>query len=156
MTTYRSALKMALKEYPDLFPTEEAYLYQLFFVSGNGYKWEKGQLVHVLSINERKKISDSHAKAIESFSKDLDLVYKNLKKVGLFLEQFTPPTSKPHIKIWRLSEYSKICSIPDDAKKDWLNACEKAIDYARTLKKTKSDSRWLEKALIKVMELKRK
>lgn len=150
MATYKYELKMALKEYPTLFPNENEFLHHLFFVLGNGYKWEKGQLVSVFSKKEGHQEKENTDKYFKKMKVDLE------KIIGKKLSPMPPNIST---EIYPLSNSSKISTIPDNIDcqwgSDWLDACEKALKYSSTLKRNKNDDKWLKKAKTRVKELKK-
>jgi hypothetical protein len=132
--TYEQTLKRCMELYPSLFIDENSVLHHLFFVNGNGYEWENGQLVDVFPeykahIPYAERVAAAKAEYEENERKH-DAEYKELLR-------------RLRQTIYPLSQFSHAVTIPDDVQPDWLEAAQKAMDYALTLEKNKGDMKWL-------------
>jgi len=151
---YRETKRLMMKYHPEIFPSEKEILHHLFFVNGNGYDWENGDLVDFMHRSEAKLREDR--KDFLAWSKrlsgDTDKAMKKLKRLGVKI-----PDSVPKMvgrkRIYPLCKYADIMNIPDDVKLDWLKAARKALDVSRNLKRTKEDIQWLVKARKRICEL---
>lgn len=129
--TVEATLQEMFDKYPQLFSTREECFNHLFCTIGNGYEWKWGQLVYHdksdLDWNEEIEkdmheddYAKTHAKArqskenIEAKKRHEEFWVKHglLDKVG---GQYWYPLSK---------KYSRLFTIPIDAKEDWKAAVE--------------------------------
>ena len=110
---------------PMIFPNENELLRHLFFVIGNGFRWIDGELVDIC---DRRPLG---VRVAES------------EKSGRLYHSGSKRKSKT---IYPLCEYARIANLPDNIKTDWLLAAKKALRFSRSLKKTKSDRRYLREA----------
>lgn len=129
--TVETTVQEMFDKYPMLFSTREECFDHLFCTIGTGYKWKWGQLVyqefhdecydeeeerlrHEMDYNAIHPKAVQSEKNLEDRRKHDELYVKHgiIKKVG---EHIWYPLSK---------RYSKLFTVPDDAKKDWKNAVE--------------------------------
>ncbi len=153
MGTYKETKRLSMKYYSDLFPKEKYYLEHLFFVLGNGYEWEGGELVDRQERTEQDFIEER--KRFKEWEKTLLKVPKVSKaEMRKFIKSLTPGKPKKR-RIYPLCQYSAIVNFPRNIKSDWLVAAEKALEWSKNLKKTKKDIRYLKKARERVIALRR-
>ena len=128
--TVESTVQELFDKYPLMFSTREECFDHLFCTIGNGYMWKWGQLIYIsdnedFDGEEAKKWNDDdyaveHPRAsqseknLEDRRKHDELYVKHgfIKKVG---EHHWYPLSK---------RYSRLFTIPADAREDWKAAVE--------------------------------
>jgi hypothetical protein len=132
MATYRDQLVKSLLEWPGLFLNQDDVLDHLFFCTGNGYKWENGQLVEEFD-SSYPEDSAIQAERADPWKTRLDTrEYREgcTKYNGCYFM-----TASGHVgkKMHNLSEnYDAICNLPDDIQPDWIEAAKVALKYARS------------------------
>lgn len=116
--TSEEAFQDCYKYYPDLFPNRAAVLDHWFFVSGNGYGWLDGSIVDT-SPGDRELGPSEHMKEMSRVIKEIE---EQLAELGCLIEKDPPGIlwEKPPYAFYYVSEYSKICNVPDDVKPEWL------------------------------------
>lgn len=149
MASYKDELEVSLLGFPTIFHIEDDVLHHLFFVLGNGFDWVDGELTEHKSLKGRlskkarlKKIWDDerrtgHYKDFYGIDIPKNFYPKStddpiLNYIIGFSKGFdkyrspidNPSNQKP--KLYPLCEYSKICTIPENIKPDWLEAASKA------------------------------
>lgn len=163
--------------WPTIYPTEHHLLHHLFFVNGNGYYWQDGELVsrdidgdsprRELSTKElmaeyhaRRAKRQAHWAAVyddmypEEHIKKMRALNMEVPKRRDFIKEACTPTNTP-IKLYPLSDYSLISRIPGNVKPDWLKAAKQAIALARTWEHTPLDLHWLKKFEERLEEIER-
>lgn len=141
----KTTLLECIRYYPTIFPTRERVLDHLFFVIGNGYAWKGGHLISLTKIKEKDPLKFNLDKFPGSSPKKI----KNLKEIIETAEERAKP-GFPHIEkmrwvtfkektdwnadsLYPLCSYSKIFSVPDNVRPDWLRAAAEAINMGRAL-----------------------
>jgi len=149
MATYKETKRLSMKYYGDLFPKEKYYLEHLFFVIGNGYEWENGELVDRRRRTEQDFIRER--KEFRQWKKTLQRGSPRVTKAELLKFVKSLRKGKPKKRqIYPLCEYSAIVNFPKNIKPDWLAAARKALNHSKELKKTKRDIRYLKKARARI------
>ena len=147
--TVETTLQEMFDRYPLMYSTREERFDHLFCTIGNGYEWKWGQLVYhdrgdpdYDEEYERKLNEDDYARkrrerACQS-KKNIDAKLKRdelLVKVGIF----ESAGARSWYPLSRM--YSRLFTIPDDAKDDWKAAVE---ECKRILEKDGIDWRSVE------------
>jgi hypothetical protein len=160
-----------MRQYPCLFPDEHHVLHQLFFVNGNGWYWIEGELIDPWERPDEELFADHavyHLRLLADYDMEEYTAFKGVvdslgpAEAGRMLADLgredgkKNPLDWDNYGIYPLCEYAKIANLPDDIKPDWLQAARRALDWARTVKTTESDKQWLEKAEMRLFELKQK
>lgn len=96
----------------------------------------------------------------DALNEDISLIMR----VDERLEDLEPHTVGRYLEVrhfyefnfYGLSEYSKLCCLPDDIKPDWLEAAEYMLDFIKTHKYLwhKGDEEWIPKIESRIKELK--
>lgn len=154
---YETTQVMLMALCPTIFPDEAHVLRHLFFVNGNGMQWVNGQMVDIaidLGLhNFAAAVTENNRQQIESYRKKLD-DYRDYQKMCLVFDSVPESEEdfigQPHVVnnkgIYPLSDSCMIMQVPDDIQDDWLDAAFRALEVAKTLKKSKSDRAYLSKA----------
>jgi hypothetical protein len=136
-------IKQAMLAYPSIFSTTQEIDHQLFFVTGNGYRWCKGELVSndppmsmMQAIIKANAHFDSH---IENFKiKNIPAAVfaaerqkHNYWFVSANIDDIIEFSASKSINVYPWSEYAKILNIPDDITDDWLKA---AYEHVKDLR----------------------
>jgi len=149
MASYKEQKRLMMKYSPSLYQRESQILSHLFFVNGNGYEWENGELVDFWHRSETQ-LGEERKRFLAWLKTLLAGTSLTRKQRGEILKTKVFPG---RIKIYPLCEFAEIMNIPDDVKPDWLVAARKSLGVARDLKKTASDIRYLAKARKRIREL---
>ena len=159
-------LRIALLNFPTIFPNAFSVYHHWFCVCGNGYEWENGELISyadyittvedaIIKQLEQSLISDWEEGLVKNIL-DLYTNYKgaNVEFISKYIIRHNKETIKyvkmtfdienrmadfdirkelelaPNtpIQFYPISEYSKLYTIPDDIKDDWLYAVKKMVD----------------------------
>ena len=144
--TVEETLRRNLLIFPGLFPTALELFNHMFLVIGNGYYWVNGELVELVNCRGIPKLKDIVLEKISTRlnPSSISILYRLaeasgstagiekevsevIREVRLIFEVDQRITSfeSPEYKFSELTEYSKLCCLPDDIKNDWLNAAEK-------------------------------
>lgn len=128
-------LQFMMDFYPELFPTRNHCLNQLFCVFGNGYEWRNGELVDEdCEFEKRYRLAGEIVKARPRNEKEYQLrleVEKEIRKAKGDSYRITPQNVKYNFQ-WSTpsKEYSYIYHYPKDIKSDWLallRECERQL-----------------------------
>lgn len=164
MNVYKT-IKSNLILYPGLFPNA-FYVYEhLFCTGGNGFDWKNGQLCDYY--DEEFSIEDSVISIIDNtidhtpynlvfLGNDKDLkkgaksilgeLRKNIENAFSWKSKMFDFSFPKDYKIMDLSEYSRICNLPDDIQEDWLQAAKKMyIILINNRNKIDDREGWLDK-----------
>lgn len=113
MMTLEETIDNVLKEYYDLFPTKAHVLEHMYCVIGNGYEWKKGRLVR------KKDRTDFSMNMLKKFCEDFNIPFNRPRKISF---------EERKLKIYPISfDYSKIFTVPDNVKDDYLLGAYKMI-----------------------------
>ncbi len=157
-------LRIALLNFPGIFPNAFSVYHHWFCVCGNGYEWENGELISLFEAHNVTTVEDAIIKHLEQYLiseweegglvKGILDLYTNHKGAKEYIIQHNKETIKyvrmtfdienrmtdfdikkelelaPNtpIKFYPISEYSGLCTVPDDIKDDWLCAVKKMVD----------------------------
>lgn len=135
-------IRVALINFPGIFPNALSVYEHLFCVNGNGYEWFKGELVSLKKYSE--DIEKAILREIESEYENLlrikpgnDMIYErviesardrtieNIKRIfdtNNRLTDFTIPYAE--FRFYEINEHSKILNLPSDITPDWLDAAK--------------------------------
>lgn len=180
---YENTKRFMMRTYPGLFPYEEDVLDHLFFVIGNGYRWEGGELVDKLDPSQhseeeaiasakelmrkfhRDEIKYSHSKKMRSYHKEMlreidDPNYEEIERQRSLKRREREseecallPDGRRVAKIYPVCEYSKIVTVPNNVTPSWLNAAKKALEIAPLMEPTEETLQWLETAKKRLKEM---
>jgi len=105
-------IKEVIKSYPSLFGDDDKskfrVLEHIFFVNGNGYRWEDGKL----TIDEElKKLSDGEKQ-------------EEIKKFYEGSDKFR------EVQFYPLCKYAKLCTIPENVDKNYIPYIIEICNYA--------------------------
>jgi len=132
-------IRVALINYPGIFPNALSVYEHLFCVIGNGYEWFKGELVSLRENSEDiekailKEIEYEHENLLR-FKPVNDTIYRrvlegnrdriieNIKLIFDTNNRLTDFTPAPDFQFSEITEYSKILNLPSDITPDWLDA----------------------------------
>lgn len=142
----KTTILQCIRFYPTIFPTREKVLDHLFFVIGNGYIWKGGHLVSTTKIKEKDPLKFnldnfptlSPKKRIERLKAILETAEERAKPGFPHVEKMRSALFKEEIdwnadSLYPLNSYSKIFSVPDNVRPDWLRAAAEAINMGRVL-----------------------
>ena len=182
--TVKDTLRRSLLTYPLILKNALDVYEQWFCVIGNGYEWENGELVSINNdLNIKTKFGAVLYQIKEFFVgkyrwKFIRLsnfgrnVKRNIKKTNELINRvlnvdknvndFTPIVDEAIVKdiseykfrLYPLCKYSKICTLPDDIKPDWLEAAKKM--YEIMIKNpyiVEDEEMWLPKIAKRIKEL---
>jgi len=140
--TYEETKRVMMASFPSLFVNEIDVLSQLFFVNGNGFDWEHGELVD--SGAQKELLSDAEIKAAVEKELERRQFYLDnpiLNRDGFYFLLADGTIGK---QLYPLCQYADILGVPFDAKPDWVAAAKRAIEVAPThFRCTDRDTRWL-------------
>lgn len=73
-------------------------------------------------------------------------------------DYYVPVTGRDEFKVYPLCEYSKLCCIPDDVQRDWLDAIENFVDFCLSHQEVIRDEyngqiEWLNKSKVRINEI---
>lgn len=155
---FEDHLRACLLSFPSIYPTALRVYDHLFIVNGNGYEWIDGELVSdsdycfnvedavVKNINFTLVENNAFLKRMMSVSDNIlektvermiEESIKPLFHVEERMKDFTIPewfnergrhTDDNRFMFYDLSKYSKLYTIPDNIKDDWLKAAKKMVD----------------------------
>jgi hypothetical protein len=142
----------SLHDYPSLYKdttwekSRLKVLDHLFLVNGNGYEWYDGYLVDKHDNTSSKKKLPKYGKQKYTWRPDdswfstklyrdynwspeiLEVIKNDEKFKDLaFIEEASGYTAKPY----PVSEYSAICTAPDNIRPDWLAGAIEAAEWAK-------------------------
>lgn len=132
---YKDEIERMIFLYPSLFSCEEDAAHHLFFVNANGYAWIDGELVDLFR-DETLSLEEEYEKLKREMN---EFLARNEIDPDPY-----PAKAKPVRELYPLWRMSRICIFPDDAKTDWLRAGLKAINWARTVKRSAEDDHFLD------------
>jgi hypothetical protein len=137
-----------LWEYPTGYHDRTEALCQFFIVGGTGYHWQAGELrtegdtkklTPFEALNEGwiRHYTESTALAQEfGITEEIERVAQKLaddlaqtQQARVEIEERIR-TSPPIEHLYPLSEFTKLCNLPDDIKLDWLDGAQEAVDLA--------------------------
>jgi hypothetical protein len=173
--TYVATREALLSAFPRLFIDETDVLHGLFFVTGNGFKWDKGTLTDgqsLCSLVTRAQRDHARFRAPFIAAGFTEVDFPSLRM------QDTPETERAQERARRLqlatqkkntyflrkdgsvgealhplSEYSKILNVPPDVRPDWLASAKLALSSVRVqFKCSVSDEKWLRIAELRLAE----
>ena len=156
MASLKDTIKHGLIFYQSIFPTKGVILDHLFFTIGNGYEWKGGELVGIYEgataetqLHNLKRYLDKKNKYYKKQhdARMKDFAVFNMKSfdykpiiVPVDLEERMEDLSLPlgiygeKRNIYPMSkEYSRIFTVPDDVKPDWLEGAFDAIKVAESI-----------------------
>jgi hypothetical protein len=128
---YEDAAEWAWSNYSrTIFPTEMDFLIHLFFVDGNGYKWENGALVQVMY---EKPTRDTPWISFDEWKQ-----YSCERK-----------------EIYTLWSKSKCVTFPDDIRPDWLEKLFRVLMWTITERPESyiKNQQWIDLAIEKIGRL---
>lgn len=145
--TVETTIQQMFDEYPSLFSTRQECYNFLFCVIGNGYEWERGQIVRIGDSEEDRNIQmweemdyadEAKPKAVQSETniaekRKEDEELHNLKREN-DLKDGLPDIGSydPEKHHWYpLCEYSLINNVPEDVRPDWKAAVEECKEMLR-------------------------
>lgn len=140
MASYQATKDHAMAAYPGINPTEAHVLHHLFFVNGNGYEWEHGELISIDGLREPATIRA-----------EVD-AWCERNGIGQAARDYSVPPVKELYPLWRLSE---IVTMPDDVQDDWLEAAWRAVQWALYVPHTWEDDMYLRQAAGRIYRLQR-
>jgi hypothetical protein len=129
----------------------------LFFVIGNGYEWQRGELVSgdlraelipQYAEEHRREVTDDMRRMWEAFDarmgdklgcivKPMEERIKEYWRDKLIARDL--PVESDY-RIYPLCKYSRIMNVPDDVTDDWLALAMEAIDWALGLDATEHNA----------------
>jgi hypothetical protein len=135
-----NTIKASILAYPRLYKdinyeySRQKVLDHLFIVNGNGYEWENGELVigdPDINIETTSTIPDNYFDT-PIFSEEKDAPSWLIEWNKAEKKKFKPIEicSKKALTFYPICEYAKIMNLPDDIKKDWLQAAEETVELA--------------------------
>lgn len=122
---YKDTLRVLLEVYPSIFTDEAAVLHHLFFVNGNGYHWQNGQLV------ERGQHGDQ------------ETVGEMIKRLRAEWVGDLQHQAVPRSRLYPICKYAMIMQIPDNVQPDWFDAARAALKVAEAMQHTSEDAQYL-------------
>lgn len=182
-------IRLSILNYPTIFKNRSDVLDHLFCVIGNGYEWENGELVAADTNREatnkreaKKALTDWLSGTRERLGLDFDyeFSYRERKKPKESRVTFARRWMKvrwadayeaiedidnrvsetPDKSFYPICEYSRMCTVPDDVREDWLSGviecCQLVIDSKLRTRYNKSNKQKAKKALKKLLALRRK
>ena len=166
-------IRVALINYPSIFPNALSVYEHLFCVNGNGYMWSKGELISLKENSgdiERailkeikceyenllrfKPVNDTIYKRVIESNRDRSI--ENIKLIfdtNNRLTDFTIPYAE--FQFAEINEYSKILNLPSDITPDWLDAvkwmCRLLSQYSHRIRNFKPEMLiWVDESIKKV------
>lgn len=129
--TVETTIQQMFDRYPDLYSTRRECLDHLFCTIGNGYEWKWGQLIHMDFIDSGVNMKDEkswheadyakpHAKARQSRKN----IAARRKRDSILVEAGIIKSVDEHHWYPLNRKYSKLFSVPRNAKPDWKAAAE--------------------------------
>lgn len=127
--------------YPSLFQTRADVINQLFFVIGNGYHWQNGELIDGEPRKTLEEITEERiAREVQDISRvrlaqsaarifgdpiptEAEALEEQLNEE--FAYKIGPVRGSPR-DYYPVCEYSKLCNVPDDVRPDWLRLAREA------------------------------
>lgn len=121
-----------IKSFPTLFQRREQVLNHLYCTNGNGYKWCDGGLEPVSIggklIVESKKY-ETELDAAKRCAKEIYTPNGDPVKYWLRLnKEMRNELKKPPLYYYPLCEFSKLCTIPDNVRPDYLDGAMEVIN----------------------------
>lgn len=169
MATYQYEKRRMMRQYPSLFRNEWDVLHHLFFVNGNGYDWQNGQLdspfkesdIEVLRRRGRReldtacdmvKLCSAYPEQGRGWSDRLAQDRKHFRKggyaaVGRLVDQRDRLEVDRSTRLYSICQYACIWTMPGGVAEDWLTAGELAYQLAQReeIEKTATDVHWLKR-----------
>jgi hypothetical protein len=152
MTLNEHIIKV-IKLYPTLFTNRTDVLHHLFCVIGNGYDWKGGRLVAPRHQTDRRDpeenihtyesyIAEYHYNAdVHKFQEEIfrKIVEDNNERCRYRIDhaEELALTTGTLSYIYPLCEYSKMNTVPNNVKPDWLDGCVEMIFTVITTVQTK-------------------
>ena len=130
--TVETTVQWMFDHYPDLYSTREECFDHLFCTIGNGYEWKWGQLVYRDRGNpdydekiEKKLHDDDYAKEwhVRAHQSKKNIEAKR-KRDSVFVRAGILKNIDEHHWYPLSKRYSRLFTIPADAKEDWKAAVE--------------------------------
>ena len=130
--TVETTVQRMFDQYPDLFSTREECFDHLFCTIGNGYEWKWGQLVYhdrgdpnydeeaERELHEEDYAKEWHVRAHQS-KKNIEA---KRKRDSVFVRAGILKNIDEHHWYPLCRRYSRLFTIPDDAREDWKAAVE--------------------------------
>ena len=146
MASVRDTVYEMMTLYPSLSKTKSSCFHHLFFVIGNGYEWEDGELVYYNRekteiefkdedevIRESGIFDDFHPDINDKFYDSFRLRTRQTNAALQFtLDNFDLIMSGEHLSFGDYmypysAKYNHLTHMPDDVKLDWREAIEECI-----------------------------
>lgn len=145
MASVRDTVYEMMTLYPSLYKTKSSCFHHLFFVIGNGYEWEDGELVYFHRektkiefkdedevIRKSGLLTDLHPDINDKYYDSFRLRTRETNAALQFtLDNFDVIMSGEHLAFGNMypysSKYNHLTHMPDDAKPDWREAIEECL-----------------------------
>ena len=134
-------IRVALINFPGIFPNALSVYNRLFCTGGNGYEWKDGELCSVGGYSADikgaviKAVESGYQLLLNTQPRDLEVYKKTVefnrsetvKNINLIfdtssrLTDFTPASD---FQFSEITKYSKILNLPSDITPDWLDAAK--------------------------------
>ena len=133
-------IRVALINFPSIFPNALSVYNHLFCTVGHGYEWENGELVSTGRYNTDVKTAIlKEVESLYSFFTNLqpstlnnwrsieirrDETIKNINLIFDTSSSLTDFTPASDFQFSEITKYSKILNLPSDITSDWLDAAK--------------------------------
>lgn len=129
--TVETTVQEMFDKYPLMYSTREECFDQLFCVIGNGYEWKWGQLVYrdrgepgYDEKYERKLNEDDYGAAHPRAEQSEENLDERRRHDELYIRHGLMKPGEKHDWYPLSRRYSRLFSVPDDARDDWKAAVE--------------------------------
>ena len=129
--TVEATVQEMFDKYPQLFSTREECFDHLFCTIGNGYEWKWGQLVYHEKCDpdwdeeaEKERNEDDYAKSHMKACQSKENIEAKKKREELWVKHGMLDKVDGHCWYPLSKKYSRLFTIPIDAKEDWKAAVE--------------------------------
>ncbi len=128
-------VRWSIWHFPNLYHSRATVLHDLFYVIGNGYEWQDGELVYPFAGTRRDEdaystfrhesslrghndpiLSEVYERSRRQWNTEVDEVRSRIDEL---VNDMTFPSERPYPQC---KEYAKAYNLPDDIKPDWAEA----------------------------------
>ncbi len=136
----KAFIKKQMKDWPEMYATEEHLIDEVFFVIGNGFDWLDGQVVSLSpdSVDTEATIRDQVEKrmGLKREKEFWEKMNPMLKQLGVDPVEWRKEADQEFVKAPRVFypvslDYSLVSTVPDDVLPDWLAWAYKAAKLYR-------------------------
>lgn len=136
MATVDKTVRTAILCFPTLFKTRGDVLHHLFCIIGNGYRWHKGELVHMFPEDDQPWTAENQRKSFAHMGGHADILKeiteKRVKENQAVVDNIDAAVQDLTFtrSIYPQETTAFLFNIPADVTPDWASAAEEAKTLA--------------------------